>query len=666
MAHDVFISYSSADKASADTVCSILEQNGTPCWIAPRDITPGVPFAEAIINAIKESKVFILIYTQNSNISPQVVKEVDRAVHHGLSIITLRLEDIPMSSQLEYYISDVHWLNAMTPPLEQNINRLSKVVKVLLSKGKVRDDEIEKAVGKGTLRLGKDKNSLSAAGKNQMKKRATAVAIIGLLLIAIIIILSVGLKNNFPRILTSAAKSIAVLPFSNLSNDPEQEYFSDGMMDEILDRLFKIGGLKVISRTSSMRYKNSNMSIKEIARELGVASILEGSVRRSGDNVRITVQLIDARSDAHLWSEIYDRDISDIFSIQSEVAQNIAKELKTIIKPEEKSVIEKIPTSSIEAYDAYLKGMFYWRKLTANDFDNAMKYFDLALEKDPGYARAYAGRAGVWGGLQQMGYRKAMEVRSDWKENALKAVEFDESSSEAHFALAGFLTWSEWDWNAAMHEWKRSLELNPNNADCLVYYSHFLSIIGLLDEALPPIEKALEADPFNALYHSLYAAVLNYHCRYEEAIAEAQKALALQPDAPIARGHWFLALEGLGRKEEHLIFLQERLARDPERLAAFQKGLASGGYENAFRCDADLLAARYDQNPDNSSTMSIAGLYRTAGDVERAVDWLEKAYDERNGNLPYIGRPINKVLHNSQRFRDLCKKLNIPFQSECP
>lgn len=665
MTHDVFISYSSIDKAAAETVCSVLEQNGTPCWIAPRQITPGVPFAEAIINAIKESKVFILIYTKNSNSSAQVVKEVDRAVHHGLSIITLRLEDVPLSNQLEYYISDVHWLDATSPPLEPHMNRLSKVVKMLLSKEEVRDDEIEKAIRKGTLRLGRDKGSLMAPGKNQRKKALTFAAAFTLILIAVILMLPV-LKNKLPGILTSTAKSIAVLPFANLSNDPEQEYFSDGMMDEILDRLFKIGGLKVISRTSSMRYKNSAMSIKEIARDLGVASILEGSVRRSGNNVRITVQLIDAKTDAHLWSEIYDRDISDVFSIQAEVAQTIARELKMIIRPEEKSVIEKIPTANIEAYDAYLKGMFYWRKLTANDIASAMKYFDLALEKDPAYALAYAGRASVWAGLQQMGYRKALEVRPMWKEDAFKAVELDENSSEAHFALAAFLTWSEWDWNAAWPEWKRSLELNPKNTDGLVYYSHFLSIIGLLDEALPPIEKALEMDPYNALYHSLYAAVLNYHCRYEEAITEAQKALSLQPDAPIARGHWLFALEGLGRKEEYLKLVQERLAHDPERLAAFQQGLASGGYENAFRSDADLLAARYEQNPDKTGALGIAGQYRIAGDVERTVDWLEKAYDERNGNLPYIGRPINKVLHGSQRFRDLCKKLNIPYQSECP
>jgi len=153
MAHDVFISYSSVDRTAADTVCSILEQNGLSCWIAPRDITPGVPFAEAILKAIKEAKVFVLVYTQNSNISPQVIKEVDRAVHHGLSIITLRLEEVPMSNQLEYYISDVHWLDAMTPPLEQHIDRLARVVKMLLSKDEVKDKDIEKVIKRGLFGL---------------------------------------------------------------------------------------------------------------------------------------------------------------------------------------------------------------------------------------------------------------------------------------------------------------------------------------------------------------------------------------------------------------------------------------------------------------------------------------------------------------------------------
>ena len=223
MAHDVFISYSSVDKTAGETVCSILEQNGISCWMAPRDITPGLDFAEAIIDGIKSSKLFILVYTASSNNSKQVIREVDRAVHFGLQVINLRLEDVPMSKQLDYYLSSVHWLDAKTPPLEEHVNKLSGVVKILIRKDDARDDDLEKAVRDGILQVGQDE------------------------------------------------KSIAVMPFKNMSNDPEQEYFSDGMMEEILDRLFKIGDLKVISRTSSMHYKNTDKSIKEIARELRVA-----------------------------------------------------------------------------------------------------------------------------------------------------------------------------------------------------------------------------------------------------------------------------------------------------------------------------------------------------------------------------------------------------------
>jgi len=294
MAHDVFISYSSMDKDAADAVCSILEKNGIRCWMAPRDITPGVPFAEAIIDGIKSSKVFVLVYSSNSNNSTQVIREVDRAVHHGLSVINLRLEDLPLSKQLEYYLSSVHWLDAMTPPLEEHINRLSKVVKMLMSKDEVKDDDIEKAIRKGTLRLGKTCKPGAGTGRYifPWKSTVAAAAMIMAILVAVLLVI--------PRLSKKIDKSIAVLPFTNLSDDPDQEYFSEGMMDEILDRLFKVGDLKVISRTSSMRYKNTGLSLKEIAGELGVSAILEGSVRRAGNIVRITVQLIDAKNDTHL------------------------------------------------------------------------------------------------------------------------------------------------------------------------------------------------------------------------------------------------------------------------------------------------------------------------------------------------------------------------------
>ena len=398
MPHDVFISYSSIDKAAADTVCSVLEQNGISCWMAPRNITPGVDFSEAIIDGIRSSKVFVLVYSSNSNNSKQVIREVDRAVDAGLPVINLRLEDVPLSKQLEYYLSSVHWLDAMTPPPEEHVNKLSGVLKIFLESDEVKDDDLEKAIRDGTLKVGQGKRTIASTGK-PWKKVAITMTVLGVILVAALLIALPRWKQKISLETTSMGKSIAVLPFTNLSNDPDQEYFSDGMMEEILDRLFKIGDLKVNSRTSSMRYRNTDKSIKEIAGELGVASILEGSVRRIGNKVRITVQLIDAKTDAHLWSEIYDGDLSDlsrIFFIQSEVAQSVARELKAVLSPQEIQLIENIPTTDLIAYDNFLKGKFSAHKYNTEDLSLAMQYFEKAKERDPDFALAYAGIAYVW------------------------------------------------------------------------------------------------------------------------------------------------------------------------------------------------------------------------------------------------------------------------------
>ena len=343
-----------------------------------------------------------------------------------------------------------------------------------------------------------------------------------------------------------------MLPLQNLSGDPEQEYFADGMTEALITNLAKIGALKVISRSSAMRYKGTDKPLAEIAKELNVDAVVEGSALRVGGSVRIMAQLIDPETEQALWAESYEQDLENVLLLWSEVAQAIAGEVQVALTPEETKRLASARPVNPEAHDAYLKGSYHWKKLTPEDLDTAESYFELALEKDPSYAPAYAGLAWVWAVRQQMGIAPPHEAGPKAKAAALQAVELDDSSAGAHEALATVRTWTDWDWAGAEPEWRRALELDPNAANAHAYFAHFLAITGRIDEAVPHSERALELDPFNALFHALYAVVLYFdsalrrrdgrgpHCAGHAARPavgrDALQALCLQGDARRATG----------------------------------------------------------------------------------------------------------------------------------
>ena len=454
---------------------------------------------------------------------------------------------------------------------------------------------------------------------------------------------------------------LAVLPFVNLSGDSEQETLSDGVTQELITQLGRLhpASLSVIARTSVMRYKNAGTPIGQIGRELGVDYVLKGSARRGADRVRITAELVRVSDQAQIWADDFEREPSGILTLQGQVAQNVAKALAVKLLPAEEARLAIVRAINPEAYDAYLKGILLWRTLRPADLDAAQRCFEQALEKDPAYAPAFAGLSLVWL-TRRFPTRSApaSEAGPKAKAAALQAIALDDDSAEAHEALAGFLSWYVWDWDGAEQEWKRALELNANSAFARAYYSHYLAVTGRADEALPHMERALKLDPFNSLYHMMHSVVLQYLRRYDEALDAARRASSLQPNAGNAQFQYIYLIKGM--RDEQLADQRLRIARDPERIAAFERGLAEGGYEGAQRAIADVLAARYDKG-EYADAIGIAMRYLDAGDRDRAVDWLDRAYETRDPGLAYIGRPHWDPLRSDPRFQALLRRIGLPL-----
>jgi Tfp pilus assembly protein PilF len=387
---------------------------------------------------------------------------------------------------------------------------------------------------------------------------------------------------------------------------------------------------------------------------------------RAGDSVRVMAQLIDPETEQALWAESYERDLENVLLLQSEVAQAIAGEVQVALTPEEAGRLAGARTVNPEAHDNYLKGSYHWKKQTPADLDTAQRYFELALEKDPSYAPAYEGLAWVWAVRQQLAITPPLEAGPKAKEAALQAIELDEGSAGAHAALALVKTLTDWDWAGAEPEWRRALELDPNSADAHAFFGYFLAITGRAEEAASHAERAIELDAFNALFHGLSAKVLYFDRRYDDAIAAARTALASQPDMLLARDALQLALYSKELREEHLADRREWIAGDAELVAAFEQGLAEGGPEGAHRGIADLLAARVEESgqgvaPGGFGIMGVAQQYLFAGDLDRTIESLKKAYEVHTPNLLDIGYgPLWDPLRSDPRFQALLRRLNLP------
>jgi TolB-like protein/Tfp pilus assembly protein PilF len=469
------------------------------------------------------------------------------------------------------------------------------------------------------------------------------------------------------------AKSIAVLPFENLSGDPDNAYFAEGVQEEILTRLAKVADLKVISRTSTQRFKSSPNDLREIAKQLGIAHILEGSVQKSADQVRVNVQLINALTDAHLWAEIYDRKLTDIFAVESDIAKTIADSLQAKLSRAEQHAIADKPTNNPEAHELYLRGRFFWNKRTEPDLRTAIRYFEQAIEKDPNYARAYAGIADSYDVLFFYSIHpiagKDAFPKAKAKATAQKALEIDESLAEAHNALAYPLLEYRWDFPAAEKEFRRAIELNPNYAPAHHWYSEYLGAMGRLAEAMTEIRRAKELDPLSLIINTMIGFRYYRARQYDEAIREGRATVAM--DENFAPAHEFLGYveEASGNYQEAIAqyetaaLLYGRQTREvaAERGAALREAYRGGGARGYWA--KKLEFAINEEQTGNVDPYAVAQCYGHLGERDKTLEWLERTFTARHEGLLHLNEEaVWDELRTDTRFRDLLRRLGLPQQ----
>jgi TolB-like protein/DNA-binding winged helix-turn-helix (wHTH) protein/Flp pilus assembly protein TadD len=457
-------------------------------------------------------------------------------------------------------------------------------------------------------------------------------------------------------------RSLAVLPLESLSNDASQDYFADGMTDELISDLGQISALRVISRTSVMSYKHARKPLPQIARELNVDAVVEGTVLRSGDQVRITAQLIEASSDKHLWSQSYEGELRDTLALQNKVARAIADQIRVSLNPQEQAALKTAKVVNPQAYVSYLKGRYFWNKRTADSLKVGLAYFNQAIDEDPTYAQAYSGLADTYAllGDWQYAVMPAKEALPKAKAAAIKALELDSALGEAHNSLAFCLDGFDWDFDSAGNEFRRAIELNPGYATAHHWYAWHLSLLGRYDEAIAEMTKAENLDPLSLIINADLAELLVLAHSSDESIRQSRKTIEMDPNFGLAYSHLGQAYLQKQMNEEAVAELQKAVQfseGSPVCIANLARAyVASGKRSEALKLLSDLKKR---SNSSSSHASELAVIYASLGDKDQAMNLLEKGYEERF-NPGVLLRPGFDPLRADPRFKDLLRRIGLP------
>jgi TolB-like protein len=460
--------------------------------------------------------------------------------------------------------------------------------------------------------------------------------------------------------------TIAVLPLENLSGDPEQAYFVSGMQNALIAGLSRISALKVTSKTSTLRYKDTTDSLPKIAAQLGVAKLIEGSIFRVDDKVRITVTLINALLDEHIWSETFETDVRDVMVLQNEVAQAIAQQVEVAIRPEEQDQLDSGESIDPAAYEVFLKGQFHVERATPQDIQLAAKYYQQAVELDSNHALAYAGLAKLCAFQAQMGMIRPNVARERCLPAIMKALSLDDSLADAHLAYAVHMTWLIYNWEEGEAAFKRAIDLNPSFAEARMFYSHLLTLLGRAEEGSEQMRLAVELDPLNPLVQALHGVQLGASGDLQGCVRVIKGVMASAPGFGFGHSALFWSYNYLGEQDKAIAALADhfRVARNfPEGAQAIEAAYAEGDYRNAILTAAKVLEER--KKTIHVGPLPIGDLYAAAGEPEKAMDWYEQGYQITGPGVPYLGAGTRSPeIQTNPRFIKLLRDIKLDYWAD--
>ncbi len=633
-----FICYAHHDDEVVYAELGWLRDSGINVWY-DEGIGPGAVWRAELARAIENAAVVVFFASPASVRSEHCNRELNYALDRNRPIVPVYLDPTELPPDLRIGLARVQAIHRRELSRDNYRTKLLGALRASAAEIPALDQHAP----------------TTTAGRLGSTRLVVAAALFGLLVVAGTTTWQMLVPGG-----PAPIRSLAVLPLSNLSGDPEQEYFADGMTEALITDLGKIRALRVISRTTAMRFKGTDMPLREIALELNVDVVVEGSAHRVGQEAAITVRVIHAATENQLWSQAYQRDVGNVLLLQSELARDIAREIEIAVTPREQALLATAKPVNVEAYEAYLKGLFHWYKLTPQDLETAFDYYEIALEKDPDYALAYVGIADALGTrAHALGLVPSAEVYPQAKAAAQRALDLDDTLAEAHDIMARISWVWDRDTSAAEEGFKQAIALNPNYPYAHAVYSQLLEATGRCEEAIEEALRATELDPHNSFLQLNYAGRLSCLGDYDEAIERLQKVLVTEPNNAIALLYLWNAYHQKGMYDEALGAATKHLELQGFELTdALTRGGATAGYAGAMALAAATLAAH--ANTTFVQPTKVARLYAHAGQKDLALEWLEKAYEQHDTWMVYVkAEPPFESLRGDPRFKDLMQRIDL-------